>query len=166
MTAREMFERYCTVRGADASTPYTVWPFGGAPDKLAALVTAGIKTATASAYELFGEPGSETMPRVGDISVITDSRERPVCVIRTVELNVVPFRDVTPQHARMEGEGDGSLAYWRQVHRDFFTDELAAAGRAFSEDMPVLCERFEVVYQPGTTVTVMETPRLRLRLHT
>ena len=166
MTAREMFERYCTVRGADASAPYTVWPFGGAPDKLAALVTAGIKTATASAYELFGEPGSETMPRVGDINVITDSRERPVCVIRTVELNVVPFRDVTPQHARMEGEGDGSLAYWRQVHRDFFTDELAAAGRAFSEDMPVLCERFEVVYQPGTTVTVMETPRLRLRLHT
>ena len=48
----------------------------------------------------------------------------------------------------------------------FFTDELAAAGRAFSEDMPVLCERFEVVYKPGTTVTVMETERLRLRLHT
>lgn len=45
-----------------------------------------------------------------------------------------------------EGEGDRSLACWRQVHEDFFRAELAEAGLEFSPEMPVACEEFEVVY--------------------
>lgn len=44
------------------------------------------------------------------------------------------------------GEGDGSLAYWREAHWAAFTRELEMAGRRPELDMPVVCERFDVVY--------------------
>ncbi len=44
-----------------------------------------------------------------------------------------------------EGEGDKSLAYWRKVHEDFFRDEYAACGLEFSQDIPVVCEEFELL---------------------
>lgn len=57
----------------------------------------------------------------------------------------MPFKDVTADFAAAEGEGDGSLAFWRAAHAAYFTRECARLGRAFSEDMPVVCERFDVV---------------------
>ena len=46
---------------------------------------------------------------------------------------------------RIEGEGDGSLAYWRDAHWAFFSRECARIGRAPSEAMPVVCSVFEVL---------------------
>jgi uncharacterized protein YhfF len=59
---------------------------------------------------------------------------------------VVPFREVTATHAYAEGEGDRSLAYWRQAHWEFFSRTCAALGRAPDETMPVVCEEFRVVF--------------------
>jgi uncharacterized protein YhfF len=53
---------------------------------------------------------------------------------------------VDAEHARLEGEGDLSLEYWREVHRAFFT-ETATHARPVDDDMPVVLERFRVVYQ-------------------
>ena len=55
---------------------------------------------------------------------------------------------MSEEFAAAEGEGDGSLAYWRDAHWAAFSREFAAAGRSPSPDMPVVCERFEVVF-PG-----------------
>ena len=121
---------------------------GDDPDTLAELTRKGIKTATASAgplYELEGEP----LPQAGEYSVILGSRDEAVCVIRTTRVYTTPFCEVTAEHARKEGEGNRSLAYWRQVHEDFFRTELAGAGLEFTPDMPVVCEEFEVVYPSG-----------------
>lgn len=84
---------------------------------------------------------------MGEYSVILNDAEEAVCVIRTTKVDVVLFREVTAEHARKEGEGDRSLAYWRQVHEEFFTDCMAEAGLTFTEEMPVVCEEFEVVYR-------------------
>jgi uncharacterized protein YhfF len=108
-------------------------------------VLAGRKRATAGslwAYELEKEP----LPKVGDLSVITDWEGRARCVIRTTAVEVVPFDAVTPEFAATEGEGDGSLEYWRKAHWAFFTSELQGTGREPRPDMPVVCERFEVVF--------------------
>ena len=61
---------------------YEVWAFGEAPDKLASLVKDGIKTATCSAYDLY-EAEDESLPVVGEYSVILDSHDEAVCIIRT-----------------------------------------------------------------------------------
>ena len=125
---------------------YEAWAFGGDPDKLAELVKSGVKTATCSAYELY-EVEDEPIPEEGEYSIILDGAGEAVCIIRTEKVYVTEFRNVTAGHAFKEGEGDRSLEYWREVHRDFFTDELNSYGLGFSEDMLIVCEEFGVVYR-------------------
>lgn len=146
MTAEEMWDEYVRETGM-AHADYEAWAFGEAPDELAALVVSGRKTATASAYPLY-EQELEALPREGEFSVILDSGEQAVCVIQTTRVYVVPFRDVSAEHARREGEGDLSLAYWRKVHERFFRRELAETGMVFNENMLVVCEEFACVYAP------------------
>ena len=63
----------------------------------------------------------------------------------TTAVQIVPFDEVDAEHARLEGEGDQSLAHWRAVHEDFFT-EHAAHDHGFASDMPIVCQRFEVLH--------------------
>ena len=147
MTHQELWAAYKAVN-PDAGDEYGAWAYGDDPDTLAELTRAGVKTATAGAgplYELAGEP----LPRAGEYSVILNSRDEAVCVIRTTKVYTVPFDQVSAEQAYREGEGDRSLDYWRRVHEDFFRRELAEAGQTFSPEMPVVCEEFEVVYPPN-----------------
>jgi uncharacterized protein YhfF len=50
------------------------------------------------------------------------------------------------QMASDEGEGDLSLAYWRDVHWEFLGEECATIGKDPSESMPVVCEHFRCIY--------------------
>ena len=144
MTHQELWAAYQTAC-PDAGDDYEAWAYGGDPDTLAELTCARIKTATASAGPLYGLEG-EPLPEVGEYSVILNSRDEAVCIIRTTRVYAAPFHEVSTGHAYKEGEGDRSLAYWRKVHEDFFRKELAEAGLEFSLEMPVVCEEFEVVY--------------------
>ena len=139
MTAEELWER------SGLTGTYEAWSFAEAPDKLAELVVRGIKTATCSAYDLYEAEG-EDLPQPGETSVILDSADEAVCIIRTTRVYVVPFDEVTAEHAFREGEGDRSLAYWREVHESFLKEELSSIGRTFDGSARVVCEEFEVVY--------------------
>ena len=139
MTAEEMWKQ------SGLAGEYDAWAFGEAADKLADLVKAGIKTATCSAYDLYEAEG-EDLPQPGETSVILDSADEAVCIIRTTRVYVVPFDEVTAEHAFREGEGDRSLAYWREVHESFLKEELSSIGRTFDGNTRVVCEEFKVVY--------------------
>ena len=147
VTAEQMWAEFASGRGLD-DTPYEAWAYGGDADALARLTLAGKKTATSSALPLYRLEGAP-LPEAGDYSVILDSRNQAVCVIRTTKVYTVPFDQVSAEQAYREGEGDRSLDYWRRVHEDFFRRELAEAGQTFSPEMPVVCEEFEVVYPPN-----------------
>ncbi len=127
---------------------YSAWYFcdnRADADELAELVRAGVKRATAGAlwsYEAEGEP----IPHVGELSVITDFDGNARCVIRTTSVEIVPFEADSAEFAATEGEGDGSLEYWRRAHTAAFGRELAAIGRTLAPDMPVVCERFDLVF--------------------
>ena len=43
-------------------------------------------------------------------------------------------------------DDESVLAHWREGHWAFYARTLPLIGRAPSQDMPVLCERFEVIY--------------------
>jgi uncharacterized protein YhfF len=137
---------YLGVTAADTVTP-PAWSFGATPEhaeELLALVLEGTKTATASArwdYDAEDEP----LPQTGDLSIVLDGGGAPRALIRTTEVVTVPFDQVDAEHARLEGEGDRTLATWRDIHQRFFT-EHRSHDREFSSDMPVVLERFEVVY--------------------
>lgn len=143
MNAEQMWELFSQKEKLEAD--YEAWAFGDDADTLAGLVADGIKTATASAfvfYELEGEP----LPEAGQYSVILDSREEAVCIIKTTRVFVIPFCNVDDRQAWKEGEGDRSLSYWRSVHERFFREELAEAGLTFDESMQIVCEEFIRVY--------------------
>ncbi|MBE5902509.1 MAG: ASCH domain-containing protein, partial [Lachnospiraceae bacterium] len=63
----------------------------------------------------------------------------------TSKITICPFKDVTAEHAYKEGEGDRSLEYWRQVHKEFLESELETINMPFSEEAKVICEEFELV---------------------
>lgn len=139
MTAEELW------RKSGLTVQYESWSFGDAPDKLAALVKNGIKTATCSAYDLYQTEG-EPIPKAGDYSVILDSKGEAICIVKTTKVYVTAFDQVSQEHAYKEGEGDRSLEYWRKVHIDFLTRELAGINKAFTKKTQVVCEEFELVY--------------------
>jgi uncharacterized protein YhfF len=138
-----------SVGGVEDDRFYEAFAFGDSEElanELADLVLRGIKRATASAawsFEAEGQP----LPQPGGLSIVTDWSGNPLCVIETESIEIVSFNAVTAEFAATEGEGDGSLAFWREAHRAFFTRGCEAAGREFSEDMLVVCERFQVVFR-------------------
>lgn len=121
------------------------WAFGATPehaDDLLALVLAGTKTGTASAlWDI--EADDESVPEVGELSIILDGRGRPSALIETTAIDIVPFSGVTAEHAHSEGEGDRTLAAWREIHERFWTEY---GRRGFSPQMPVVCERFRPIF--------------------
>lgn len=131
---------------SDALAP-PAWSFGGSPeeaDALLDLVLDGTKTATSGALWDY-EHESEPLPEQGTLSILLDGSDRPRALIEATEVAVVPFDEVGEEHARLEGEGDRSLAHWREVHERFFVD-VATHGRGFVPDMPVVLEQFRVLY--------------------
>jgi uncharacterized protein YhfF len=123
------------------------WAFGATPehaDGLLALVLSGVKTGTASAlwdYEHSGDP----VPAEGELSIILDGAGAPRAVIETTSVRIVPFDEVDAEHAHAEGEGDRTLAAWRDIHERFWR-EHSESPRGYAPDMPVVCERFRVVH--------------------
>ena len=91
------------------------WAFGVEADYLAELVLMGQKTATSSAFDLYAV-GNEPLPKENELSVILDSKENAICIIETTKVEVIPFKEVSEDHAYKEGEGDRRLTYWRELH--------------------------------------------------
>lgn len=141
-----------SIGGVDDALFYEVCVFGDSEDlanELAELVLRGIKRATAGSVWSCEVEGRR-LPVPGDLSIVTNWSGSPLCIIETEAVELVPFSEVSSEFAATEGEGDGSLSFWRDAHRQYFTRECARAGRQFSENMPVACERFKVVYRPST----------------
>ncbi|MDM5191784.1 ASCH domain-containing protein [Bacillus hominis] len=122
----------------------TAWQFGDSPDYLAKLVIDGVKTATCSGH-IFYELENEPLPTTNDYSVILNSQDEPVAIIKAIEVTVTPMNKVNEDFAIAEGEGDRTYTYWRDTHIQFFTKELNELGLSFSEDMLLVCERFELI---------------------
>lgn len=145
MTPQECWNQYKEINPLAGPEP-EAWAFGAAPDLLAELVAKGVKTATASAYDEYVHY-EEELPKVGDLDMVLDGQGQAVAIIETTKVTVIPFRDVSADHAYKEGEGDRSLTYWRQVHEELFTKWLADIGLTFSPESKVVLEEFQVVYK-------------------
>jgi uncharacterized protein YhfF len=138
----QFWRAFVSATGVDG--PYTAWSFGHEPemaDELGVLVRDGPKRATTSLLSSYDED-DEPLPKVGDLSIVLDGEGEPICVIRTISVEVRPFGLVDETFASVEGEGDRSLTYWREAHIRFF----AAEGRPVTDDTPVVLETFELLY--------------------
>lgn len=123
--------------------------FGDSPrlaDELGQLMYEGKKTATCASlweHEADGSP----VPKVGDYDIVLDGQGEPLCINELTEVIIRPYDEVDATFASEEGEGDQSLEYWRAAHWRFFSRTLAAIGREADPKMPLVCQRFRVVFR-------------------
>ncbi len=135
--------------GRSAATQlYDMFHFGDREESassLADLVLRGEKVATTSLLWEYETEGRR-LPERGDLSIVTGWTGVPLCVIETSDVEVQAFEAVNEEFAAAEGEGDRSLEFWRVAHWRFFGRRCEELGRERSLRMPVVCERFKVVF--------------------
>lgn len=135
-------------RGVEVpSGPVRVDGYGDSPElsaSLLALIRDGRKRAGTSLLWAI-EAENESIPQRGQVEIVLDHRNDPALITRITQVQVVPYSQVTPEYAAIEGEGDGSLEYWRKAHWAFFSRECERIGREPAESMPVVCSVFEVL---------------------
>ena len=65
------------------------------------------------------------------ISIVTDWEGIPKCVIETTNVMIIPFKEITFDICKLEGED---------------SREGKELGYTFTEDMPVIFENFKMVF--------------------
>jgi uncharacterized protein YhfF len=128
---------------------YVAEGWGDSPrlaDELGTLIVTGAKTATCSALWEYEAEGS-ALPEAGSKTIVLDGQDDPLCIVETTEVVVRPYDEVDAKFAYEEGEGHRSLEYWRDAHWRFFSRTLPTIGKEPSVDMPLVCERFRVIYE-------------------
>jgi uncharacterized protein YhfF len=146
-TVQQMWDEFRATSQPDAELA-SAFAFGDSPemaDELSHLVLTGPKRATAGLALEFVRDG-EPLPRPGDYSIVLNGQGRPVCVIRTTEVEVKPLNQVDDRFAWDEGEGDRTLAWWRAAHDRYFTRQCQQLGVPFHDDLDVVFERFDLVW--------------------
>ena len=86
------------------------------------------------------------LPNVGEVSVVIDGNGKPLCVIEMTEVEIRPFNTIDEQFAFEYGEGDRTLAYWLRDNWDFHSRWCREIGREPSENMPIVFQRFRLLY--------------------
>jgi uncharacterized protein YhfF len=126
---------------------FEVFRIGNSPERAdtgAALIKQGLKTASSLlwAYEATNKP----LPEVGSLSIVTDSRGDPVSVTETLAVDVKAFADVDESFAYDYGEWDRTPETWTARCWELNASRCQALGKMPTPEMPLVCERFAVVY--------------------
>lgn len=112
-------------------------------ERLNGYVLARQKTGVFSQLEDF--PGGR-LPEAGDYAVLVNFSDEPRGLIRYDECTVLPFHAVGAEHVAVETAALRDVAAWRRFHRNYWEPVLVARGEAYSEDMPIVFQRFTVLY--------------------
>jgi uncharacterized protein YhfF len=148
--ATAMWQAFLSEHPDQAWDTPVVEHFGGsraAADLLLGLVLAGGKRATAALVRDFADQG-ELLPRIGSHWIACDGDGRPRVVLRSLELRIGRADSVDDAFARDEGEGDRNREEWLDGHARYWRRQLAALGEEWDPSMPVVFERFAVVWPP------------------
>ena len=112
------------------------WKFGIDNNKLIELVLSNKKRATSSLYI-----DGAKLPIIGEESIICYDNDSLACIVKTIDFKIMRFNEMTEEYAKLEGEGDLSLDYWKNVHYTFFK----SVDPFFNEDSKIVFEVFELI---------------------
>ncbi|MBT4890371.1 MAG: ASCH domain-containing protein [Rhodospirillales bacterium] len=149
----------CTALEINIDSPHIACAFAEAtsPDRVSAIDAIGElslsnqKRGTAH-LELQFKTDGIPMRNIGDYWIVLKCDGSPICVVKIIALDIVPFNQVGPVFAASEGEGDLSLDYWRNVHGRYFKAQCERWGKEWRDDFSVVCESFITVYRPDASV--------------
>ena len=103
---------------------------------------------TLTSHSLLGfQLRNENLPKIGDFTILTDWEGAAKCIVKTTAVQLKPFFTIDDSYARMEGEGDLSLNFWKDSHFAYYKRELAPFNKSPKDSMIVVCEQFEKVFE-------------------
>jgi uncharacterized protein YhfF len=112
----------------------------------AQLIMAGAKTTTSGLlwdYEVSGD----ARPFVGALGLVANGSDEPVCIVEITWLEVVPLNGVVDTGFIIDyGEWGETAESWQEQAWAYYAPHCRELGLEPRPDMPLLCERFEIVY--------------------
>ena len=121
------------------SRGYNIWGVGTDEATSEILVNAIMRGRKRANSSLYGK--KDKIPAVGSYGIVLDYLETPKCLVRYTKFDVKPFIEVGLSFAEAEDAQD--IEEWREQHRTLFR----AVNPKFSEDAPVLCQTFNLVFK-------------------
>ncbi len=110
------------------------WQYDIDNDNLVELVLQGKKTATTSLDTI-------NVSKPGERSILTFENEKKACIVETKKVIITQFKNITPEIAFLEGEGNRTLDYYKKAHMDYFK----TINPNFNDETEVCIEIFEVI---------------------
>ena len=144
----ESYKPWLASVGADVTAPWQLLMFGDGPElalELAELVARGPKRATAALPAEWTALG-EALPKPGQRYIVHDWLGEPWALIENTRVDIMPLCNADDAFAYDEGEGDRTLAWWRNAHEAYFRRECPRFGLTFDWHMPVVFMRFRRLY--------------------
>ena len=115
-------------------------------NRLANLTVSGKKRASSGLYYWYKEAKAD-LPKVGTKHIVTDFQGNAKVIIEITKVDTIPFNQISENYAKLDiGIESEALQEWRKAHWDFFADAIKKAGKTPTEEILVVCERFEKVW--------------------
>ena len=115
-------------------------------NRLAALILNGKKKAGSSLYYWYEEANAD-LPKIGTKSFVTDFDGKARAIIETKRVDTIPFNQISKEYAEMDmGTAIEPLKKWEKAHWDFFANAMEQSGEKPTEEMLIVCERFETIW--------------------
>ena len=106
---------------------------------------AGQKTAIFSTLATFTIDG-EPLPVSGELYILVDNQNKPLCVLEIESVNIIPFNEVTWEMAQKEGEC-ATFGEWKEKMQEYIEDEGHVLGFDYSPDIKLVFQTFKVLYK-------------------
>ncbi|MEA1784646.1 ASCH domain-containing protein [Arenibacter sp. GZD96] len=115
-------------------------------NRLAALTVNGKKKAASGLYAWYKEANAD-LPKIGTKHIITDFDGKAQAIIEIKKVDTIPFNKISKDYAELDmGTTKEALKKWKKAHWDFFESTLGESNSKPTEEMLVVCERFEKIW--------------------
>ncbi|MFT6994716.1 MAG: hypothetical protein ACJA1P_001454 [Maribacter sp.] len=87
------------------------------------------------------------LPKVGTKQIITDFDGKAKAIIENISVDTIPFNKISKAYAELDmGTTIAPLKKWKKAHWDFFENFLKESGTHPTEEMLIVCVRFETIW--------------------
>lgn len=118
---------------------------GFVQSQINSIVLAGQKQAfftTLATFTIDNEP----LPISGELYILVDNQNKPLCVLEIESVNIIPFNEVTFEMVKKEGEC-ATLGEWKEKMQEYIEDEAHVLGFEYSPDIKLVYQTFKVIYK-------------------
>ena len=89
---------------------------------------------------------NEPLPISGELYILVDNQNKPLCVLEIESVNIIPFNEVTFEMVKKEGEC-ATMGEWKEKMQEYIEDEAHVLGFEYSPDIKLVYQTFKVIYK-------------------